>query len=195
MLVVAVVAEPTRIVGTRVVTLDGLVTPTRLLIYSGVFTVSVCTIDARAVFAFVFDALRDVTPGVCFAATLPVDRTVTDGRFETVFVAVARAVDAREAVVVAARDVVVFVRETVVGRVVTLRATFAFVTLRAATFRADVVVLDTTAREAAERPLALRGLTAVGTTGVTGCSGATSVSGSDSGSWGISSSMNWASGI
>lgn len=38
---VAVVAEPTRIVGTRVDTFDVLLTPTRPLMYSGVLTVSV----------------------------------------------------------------------------------------------------------------------------------------------------------
>ena len=36
-----VVAEPTRIVGTRVLTLEVLETPIRLLIYSGELTVSV----------------------------------------------------------------------------------------------------------------------------------------------------------
>ena len=90
-----------------------------------------------------------MTPGVFVAATLPVERTVTDGRFETVFVAVARAVDARDcdvrdAVVVAARDVVAFVvRDVAVGRADTVRAIVAPVTLRVATLRADVVVLET----------------------------------------------------
>ena len=136
-----VVAEPTRIVGTRVVTFDGLVTPTRLLIYNGVLTVSVWTIDARAVFPVFLTVLRVVTPGVALAvAVAPVERTVTLGRLATVFVAVARDVpardtDARDAAVVAVRDAAFVFVTTVVGRADTVRAVVAFVTLRAATLR------------------------------------------------------------
>ena len=55
---VVVVVEPTRIVGTRVETFDVLLTPTLLLTYKGVLTVSVWTIEARAVLlVFVLDAL------------------------------------------------------------------------------------------------------------------------------------------
>ena len=60
---VAVELDPTRTVGTRVVTLFVL-TPTRPLIYSGVFTVSVWTIDARAGFVVVRVDVRVVTPDV-----------------------------------------------------------------------------------------------------------------------------------
>ena len=144
------------------------------LIYNGVLTVSVCTIDARAVFELFFcaDAARVVTPGVVDAAV--VERTVVVGRLATVFDAVARDVRdafvrdaaARDAVVVAVRDVVAAV--VAVGRAVTVRAVVAAL-LRFATFRADVVVDVATARDAAARPVALRGLTAVGTTGVTVC--------------------------
>ena len=198
-----VVADPTRIVGTRVVTLDVFVTPTRLLIYKGELTVSVCTIDARDVFAFdLLEDARVVSPGcdVVADAAVPVERTVVVGRFATVVVAVAR--DVRDVPVlraVALRDTVavfaprealvvaVFAVVVVDGRVVTVRAVVALETLRAATARPDDVI----ARDVAARPFVLRGLTAVGTTGVTTLSAA----GSSSTTVSDSSIMNSESGI
>lgn len=176
--VVRVVAEPTRIVGTRVDTFDVFVTPTRLLIYRGEFTVSVWTIDARDVFApELFDDARVVSPGcaVLVVFVVPVERTVVVGRFATVVVALARDVPTVVARVVALRpDVVCVAVVAFVGRVEIVRAVDALVTLRDATLRPVVVVVDVIARDVAARPFALRGLTAVGTTGVT----AVSVSGS-----------------
>lgn len=202
-----VVADPTRIVGTRVVTLDVFVTPTRLLIYKGELTVSVCTIDARDVFAFdLLEDARVVSPGcdVVADAAVPVERTVVVGRFATVVVAVARdvrdvpvlrAVALRDTVAVfAPREVLVvavFAVVVVDGRVVTVRAVVALETLRVATARPDDVVADVIARDVAARPFVLRGLTAVGTTGVTTLSAA----GSSSTTVSDSSIMNSESGI
>ena len=139
-----------------------------------------------------------MTPGVDFVVVAVVDRTVVVGRDATTFVAALRAVRdaaARVAVVVAARDAVdaaVFVVAlcTVVGRADTVRAVFAALA-RLATLRADVVVLDATARDAAARPDALRGLTVVGTTGATVVSGSASAPDWDvAASISISSVMN-----
>ena len=117
------------------------------------------------------DARRVVTPGVDPVADV-VERAVTDGRPDAVVVPddvavrTARDVAARDGVAAETRDVVGVVAVlTVVGRADTLRVVFAAV-LRFATLRADVVVDVATARDAAARPVALRGLTAVGTTGV-----------------------------
>lgn len=165
---------PTRTVGTRALTLAVFATLARLLIYSGELTVFVCTKDARAVFALfcVWADARVVTPGVVPVVVTRVERTVVDGRLATVFVAVARALrvadasraaDARTAVdVVAARA---DVGDVVAVRDVTLRAGIEFV-LRLETTRVDAV--DATARDVDPRPVALRGLTWVGTTGATG---------------------------
>lgn len=179
--VVAADVVPTRTVGTRALTVPVLLTPTRLLTYNGVLTVSVCTNAARAVLPVLADCddERVVNPGVELTAVVArVERIVVDGRLETVLTDVSRAVRvvaSRAAVartvadVVAARDDVV----DVVGA--------AVVVVRAVTVRAGVTVVpefrDETARDAADdatardvdaRPVAVRGLTIVVAAGATG---------------------------
>ena len=114
---------------------------------------------------------------------LPTDeRTFDVERFDVAFDAPRAAVAlARDTGCVATRDAG---RVTTV-RVETARAGFASTTLRDDTLRVDEVAFEfTIARDADTRPLALRGLVVVGTTGATGFDswawGASSVSATDS---------------
>lgn len=129
----------------RDVTVELVRTPTRP-VYSGVFTVSDCIIDARAVVAFVGVASvrRADTRGLVVAVEF--DAAARDVRAETLRLAVAVVAGTAERVWV---DVVV--RVAVFVRVVVPRV-------------GVVVAFDATARDAA-RPVVVRGLTCVVATG------------------------------
>ena len=157
--VVVIEDVPARAVGIRARTDAAVVlTPARLLIYKGVLAVSVCTIEARAVFAlFVCELARVVTPGVVaerIAAAVERDavvvRPVVVGRVVALVVV-------RTVLVVGATVVVAVLAVTDLAGVV--------FEVRVDTLR-PVVVEVATALDAAERVFELRGLTTAGTTGV-----------------------------